>query len=55
MSRVCILSPLLVLSPRRSTVIFQEGDGDNRSNTTVAKSAIRIALYIMLMREEMNV
>ena len=35
-------------------VVFQEGegDGDARSNTTLAKSASRIALY--MMREEMK-
>ena len=38
----------------RSQVVFQEGegDGDSRSNTTLAKSASRIALY--MMREEMK-
>ena len=37
---------------RESQVVFQEGDGDTRSNTTLAKSASRIALY--MMREEMK-
>ena len=37
---------------RESQVVFQEGDSDTRSNTTVAKSASRIALY--MMREEMK-
>lgn len=39
-------------SGRDSQVVFQEGDGDTRSNTTLAKSASRIALY--MMREEMK-
>lgn len=39
-------------SGRESQVVFQEGDGDTRSNTTIAKSASRIALY--MMREEMK-
>eukprot|EP00092_Neocalanus_flemingeri_P000749 GFUD01000793.1.p1 GENE.GFUD01000793.1~~GFUD01000793.1.p1 ORF type:complete len:1909 (+),score=561.12 GFUD01000793.1:540-5729(+) len=37
---------------RESRIVFQEGDGDTRSNTTLAKSASRIALY--MMREEMK-
>jgi len=41
-------------SGNQCQVVFQEGegDGDSRSNTTLAKSASRIALY--MMREEMK-
>ena len=41
-------------SGHENQIIFQEGDGDgdSRSNTTLAKSASRIALY--MMREEMK-
>ena len=41
-------------SGHENQIIFQEGDGDGdaRSNTTLAKSASRIALY--MMREEMK-